>query len=103
MTNWQGFTGVNRAYVLELYERYLKDPSVDAESRAALCDVDAPGRGGRHGDARRHRRSPRRCARRWAPSTWPSPSGRYGHLAASSTRSAPPRSAIRRSNQPPTA
>jgi len=35
MTNWQGVTGVNRAYMLELYDRYLKDPnSVDAEARA---------------------------------------------------------------------
>ena len=35
MTNWQGITGVNRAYVLELYDRYLKDPNtVDAEARA---------------------------------------------------------------------
>ena len=43
MTNWQGFTGVNRAYVLELYERYLKDPNaVDAESRAVFATWTPP-------------------------------------------------------------
>ncbi len=49
MTNWQGITGVNRAYVLELYDRYLKDPnSVDPDSRALFAtwtppaDADAP-------------------------------------------------------------
>src|SRR5262245_28403129 len=35
MGPWQGFTGINRGYVLELYERYRKDPaSVDPASRA---------------------------------------------------------------------
>ncbi len=34
MASWQGFTGINRAYVLELYDHYLKDPeSVDADTR----------------------------------------------------------------------
>ena len=49
MTNWQGVTGVNRAYVLELYDRYLKDPqAVDAETRALFAtwappaDTDTP-------------------------------------------------------------
>ena len=32
---WQEFTGLNRGYVLELYEKYRADPSsVDAETRA---------------------------------------------------------------------
>src|SRR3954464_2011670 len=35
MSSWQGFTGLNRGYVLELYERYRRDPaSVDGETRA---------------------------------------------------------------------
>ena len=34
MANWQGVIGVNRAYVLELYERYKSNPNaVDAETR----------------------------------------------------------------------
>ena len=49
MTNWQGITGVNRAYVLELYDRYRQDPNaVDAETRALFAtwtppaDTDVP-------------------------------------------------------------
>src|SRR4051812_41839151 len=35
MGPWEGFSGVNRGYVLELYERFRTDPaSVDAASRA---------------------------------------------------------------------
>jgi 2-oxoglutarate dehydrogenase E1 component len=35
MASWQGFTGVNLGYVLELYERFRKDPSsVDPATRA---------------------------------------------------------------------
>jgi 2-oxoglutarate dehydrogenase E1 component len=35
MGPWEGFTGINRGYVLELYERFRKDPaSVDPASRA---------------------------------------------------------------------
>src|SRR6185436_16368082 len=35
MAGWQDFTGLNRGYVLELYEKYRQDPgSVDAETRA---------------------------------------------------------------------
>ena len=37
MSDWGGFGGVNQAYVLELYERFLQDPSsVDAATRAAF-------------------------------------------------------------------
>jgi len=43
MTNWQGVTGINRAYVLELYDRYLKDPNaVDAETRALFATWTPP-------------------------------------------------------------
>ncbi len=43
MTNWQGITGINRAYVLELYDRYLKDPdAVDAETRALFATWTPP-------------------------------------------------------------
>jgi 2-oxoglutarate dehydrogenase E1 component len=42
MSSWQGFTGVNLGYVLELYDRFRKDPaSVDAEARA-LFERSAP-------------------------------------------------------------
>src|SRR5688572_16952478 len=35
MASWQEFTGLNRGYVLELYEKYRQDPaSVDAGTRA---------------------------------------------------------------------
>ena len=35
MAGWQEFTGLNRGYVLELYDKYRQDPSsVDAETRA---------------------------------------------------------------------
>jgi 2-oxoglutarate dehydrogenase E1 component len=35
MSGWQEFTGLNRGYVLELYEKYRQDPSsVDDETRA---------------------------------------------------------------------
>src|SRR3954454_1481501 len=35
MAGWQEFTGLNRGYVLELYEKYRRDPAaVDAETRA---------------------------------------------------------------------
>ncbi|HEX5474780.1 MAG TPA: 2-oxoglutarate dehydrogenase E1 component [Vicinamibacterales bacterium] len=34
MSGWEGFTGLNRGYVLDLYERYRRDPSsVDAATR----------------------------------------------------------------------
>jgi 2-oxoglutarate dehydrogenase E1 component len=43
MTNWQGISGLNRAYVLELYDRYLKDPdAVDAETRAFFATWTPP-------------------------------------------------------------
>ena len=35
MSRWQGFSGINRGYVLELYDRFRQDPaSVDPETRA---------------------------------------------------------------------
>jgi 2-oxoglutarate dehydrogenase E1 component len=35
MSGWQEFTGLNRGYVLELYEKYRRDPSsVDPDTRA---------------------------------------------------------------------
>jgi 2-oxoglutarate dehydrogenase E1 component len=40
---WQGFTGVNQGYVLELYERFRKDPSsVDPETRALFERAGPP-------------------------------------------------------------
>jgi len=41
MAGWQEFTGLNRGYVLELYDKYRQDPtSVDAETRARLRVVE---------------------------------------------------------------
>ena len=43
MPAWQGFTGLNRGYVLELYDRYRKDPqSVDPETRALFAQWTPP-------------------------------------------------------------
>ncbi len=49
MSGWQEFSGLNRGYVLELYENYRRDPSsVDPETRALFeqwtpsTDDDAP-------------------------------------------------------------
>src|SRR2546430_17392814 len=43
MSTWQGFTGLNRGYVLELYERFRNDPaSVDAETRALFARWTPP-------------------------------------------------------------
>jgi 2-oxoglutarate dehydrogenase E1 component len=44
MAGWQEFTGLNRGYVLELYDRYRQDPSsVDAETRALFDQWTPPG------------------------------------------------------------
>src|SRR4051794_36598706 len=46
MSGWQGFSGINRGYVLELYERYRSDPaSVDAETRAIFDQWTPPAEG----------------------------------------------------------
>ena len=37
MASWQEFSGLNRGFVLELYEKYRQDPaSVDPETRAVF-------------------------------------------------------------------
>ncbi len=37
MGSWQEFSGLNRGYVLELYEKYRHDPaSIDPETRAVF-------------------------------------------------------------------
>jgi 2-oxoglutarate dehydrogenase E1 component len=53
MSGWQEFSGLNRGYVLELYENYRRDPSsVDPETRALFeqwtpsTDDDAPASAG---------------------------------------------------------
>ena len=41
MIDLSAFHGPNAGYVLDLYERYLRDPSsVDAETRAAFDDLE---------------------------------------------------------------
>src|SRR5258708_23322217 len=43
MAGWEGFSGINRGYVLELYERFRKDPSsVDPETRAIFRQWTPP-------------------------------------------------------------
>ncbi len=43
LEDWNQFTGLNRAYVLELYERYLSEPeSVDPKSRQVLATFRPP-------------------------------------------------------------
>ena len=43
MSGWQEFSGINRGYVLELYERYRSDPSsVDAETRTIFDQWTPP-------------------------------------------------------------
>jgi 2-oxoglutarate dehydrogenase E1 component len=43
MGPWEGFSGVNSGYVLELYERFRKDPaSVDPDSRAIFEEWTPP-------------------------------------------------------------
>ncbi len=42
--NWYDFSGTNQGYVLELYDRYLRDPnSVDAAARAFFATWTPPG------------------------------------------------------------
>ena len=42
-TGWRDFQGVNEGYVLELYERFQKDPnSVDEDTRALFAKLGAP-------------------------------------------------------------
>src|SRR5215218_1175458 len=44
MAGWQEFSGLNRGYVLELYDKYRQDPSsVDAETRAIFDRWSPPG------------------------------------------------------------
>src|SRR6187397_2571904 len=43
MAAWQEFTGLNSGYVLELYDKYRRDPaSVDAETRAIFDQWTPP-------------------------------------------------------------
>src|SRR4029453_2688987 len=43
MAGWQDFTGLNRGYVLELYEKYRQDPSsVDPGTRALFEQWNPP-------------------------------------------------------------
>ena len=44
MASWQEFSGLNRGYVLDLYDKYRQDPaSVDAETRAIFEQWTPPG------------------------------------------------------------
>ena len=42
MAGWQEFTGLNRGYVLELYERYRQDPTAVDPGTRALFETWTP-------------------------------------------------------------
>ena len=79
MAGWQEFTGLNRGYVLELYEQYPARSGVGRSRDAcAVRAVDAAGGRGRAPRSRRLRRSQKIVgAVNLAQSI-----RRYGHLAA---------------------
>ena len=55
MSGWQGFSGINRGYVLELYERFSQDPSsVDPDTRALFERWTPPADDGRGRSRRTH-------------------------------------------------
>ena len=97
MSGWQEFTGLNRGYVLELYEKYRRDPSsVDPETRALFeqWTPSATGRGaGRAPSATdsaresRRRRQPRRVD---SPLRTPGRAGSIRSAAAADWRSVAP-------------
>ena len=94
MAGWQEFTGLNRGYVLELYEQYRKDPSsVDPETRALFEHWTPPARGG--AGWRGHCHPARQSCRRGQPGAV-DPALRASRRAARSARLAAA-AAIRRS------
>ena len=79
MSGWQGFSGINRGYVLELYERFRQDPaSVDAETRALFESWTPPAEDA--GETEVDRGTPARAAVSAVNLT--QSIRRYGHLAA---------------------
>jgi 2-oxoglutarate dehydrogenase E1 component len=78
MSGWQGFSGINRGYVLELYDRFRQDPaSVDAETRALFEGWTPPAD---DADAQTGRGTPARAA--VSAVNLVQSIRRYGHLAA---------------------
>ena len=107
MSGWQEFTGLNRGYVLELYEKYRQDPaSVDPETRALFESWTPPAE---------ETEAPLAVAASIAAGALPLEKivgavnlaesiRRYGHLAAQlDPLGDPPASATRRSSLPRTA
>src|SRR5215208_4183730 len=81
MAGWEGFSGINRGYVLELYERFRKDPaSVDADTRAIFEQWTPPADGGDASIASSSTDIPARTA--VAAVNLAQSIRRYGHLAA---------------------
>ena len=79
MSGWQGFSGINRGYVLELYDRFRQDPaSVDAETRALFEEWTPPADDA--ADAAADDAIPARAA--VAAVNLAQSIRRYGHLAA---------------------
>ena len=98
MAGWEGFSGINRGYVLELYERFRKDPSsVDPESRALFERWTPPADAGRDtgrvvgraGARGGRRRQPRAVDPPLRP---PGRAARSARLAAARRSNAPARS-----------
>ena len=86
MAGWQEFTGLNRGYVLELYEKYRNDPaSVDAETRAMFEQWTPPAESApSHGmDSPTRRSSARRAWRSRFAATDISPQGSIRSACAS--------------------
>ena len=101
MSEWLGLGGVNEAYALELYERYLADPaSVDAATREAFERSGPPLRG-QAPALRKGACPPPIFAPSSAPSTSPSRSAgtaiwRRGSIHWDPIRSAIPRCTLKR-------
>src|ERR1051325_6574277 len=79
MSGWDDFGGLNRGYVLELYERFRRDPaSVDPDSRAIFERWTPPAGDEPQPDAGRAIS----VTRAVGPVTLAQSIRRYGHLAA---------------------
>jgi len=81
--DWRDFQGVNAAYVLDLYERFQRDPqSVDAATRAFFRSAKAPEPEPGTAEPEQGTEEPRNLARVVGAINLAQSIRRYGHLAA---------------------